>query len=91
MCVTASARFAEGCRTYTQRLECYVARLARTIRLLEVARHAPMPDSHVGLGRDIIKDILTPHPRARFGRIGLGKLKGIAIGRGHRYLSVLVD
>lgn len=84
-------RVAEVRRTYTKRLECYVVSLARTMSLVEGASHACMPDSHVGLGRDIIKDILTRHPRARFGRRGLGQLKRIGIGRGHRYLSVLVD
>jgi transposase len=81
--------FAHVRRRYTKRLEKYVLRLLRTATIKDVA-------AIVGLSWDVVKDIqkrwLTRHYR-------LPRLKGvrhiaideISIGKGHRYLTVVLD
>jgi len=51
---------------------------------------------HLDISRDIIKDIQKRYLMQRFSRPKLGKLKKIAIdeisiGKGHRYLTVVLD
>ena len=81
--------FANGHKRYTKRLERYVLRLLRAATIKDVA-------AIVGLGRDVIKDI---QKRVLLKRFRLPRLKGvrriaideISIGRGHRYLTVVLD
>jgi transposase len=81
--------FAEGRRTYTKAFERYALDLARHMTILDVARH-------LGVSWDVIKDIQKRDLERRFARPKLGGLKRIAIdeiavGKGHRYLTVVLD
>ena len=81
--------FAEARRTYTKAFERYALDLARHMTILDVARH-------LGVGWDVIKDIQRRDLERRFARPKLGGLKRIAIdeiavGKGHRYLTVVLD
>ena len=81
--------FADGRRTYTKAFERYVLELSRHMTISDVARH-------LGVGWDMIKDIQKRYLKKRFSRPKLNKLKQIAIdeisiGRGHRYLTVVLD
>jgi len=76
-------------RRYTKRLEKYVLFLLRSATIKDVA-------AIVGLGWDVVKDI---QKRWLTRRYRLPRLKGvrriaideIAIGKGHRYLTVVLD
>lgn len=81
--------FADPRRTYTRSFERYALDLSRHMTILDTARH-------LGVSWDIIKDIQKRYLIRRFSRPKLGKLKKIAIdeisiGKGHRYLTVVLD
>ena len=84
-----SVRFADERRSYTKAFERYVLELSRHMSILDVARH-------VQVGWDIVKDIQKRSLGKRFKNIRLKHLRQIAIdeiaiGRGHRYLTVVLD
>lgn len=81
--------FADSRRTYTRAFERYV---------LELSRHTTIKAAadHLQLSWDTVKDIQLRSLRQRFGKPRLGKLKQIAIdeiavGKGHRYLTLVLD
>ena len=81
--------FPEPRRTYTKAFERYALELSRHMTILDVARH-------LGVSWDVIKDIQKRHLIKHYSRPKLKKLKLIAIdeisiGRGHRYLTVVLD
>lgn len=81
--------FADDRRTYTRSFERYVLELSKHMTISDVARH-------LGVGWDMIKDIQKRFLKKRFARPKLNKLKQIAIdeisiGKGHRYLTVVLD
>jgi transposase len=81
--------FADPRRTYTKAFERYVLDLSRSMTILDVARH-------LGVSWDIIKDIQKRDLSRRFARPKLKHLRQIAIdeiavGKGHRYLTVVLD
>lgn len=81
--------FADERRSYTKRLEQYVLFLLQSATIKDVA-------AIVGLGWDVVKDIQKRYLHKRF---RLPRLKGvrriaideISVGKGHRYLSVVLD
>lgn len=65
---------------------------------LDLLRHTTIKDvaEHLGVSWDTIKDIQKRYLKRRFGRVRLGRMRRIAIdeisiGRGHRYLTVVLD
>ncbi len=81
--------FADVRRTYSRAFERYALELSRHMTISDVARH-------LGVGWDMIKDIQKRYLLKRFSRPNLKKLKQIAIdeisiGKGHRYLTVVLD
>ena len=81
--------FSDPRRTYTKSFERYALDLSRHMTILDTAQH-------LGVSWDIIKDIQKRYLKQRFSRPKLGKLKQIAIdeisiGKGHRYLTVVLD
>ena len=81
--------FADPRRTYTRSFERYALDLSRHMTILDTAQH-------LGVSWDIIKDIQKRYLIRRFSRPKLGKLRQIAIdeisiGKGHRYLTVVLD
>jgi transposase len=81
--------FADPRRRYTKAFERYALGLCRLMTIRDVARH-------LGVSWDTIKDILKRDLQRRFKKPRLGKLKQIAIdeisvGRGHRYLTVVLN
>lgn len=81
--------FADERRTYTKSFERYALELSRYMTIRDVS-------VHLGIGWDVIKDIQKRHLRRKYGRPGLSKLKRIAVdeisvGRGQRYLTVVMD
>lgn len=81
--------FADPRRSYTRSFERYALQLSRLMTIQDVARH-------LQVGWDTIKDIQKRDLQHRFKRPRLGKLKQIAIdeiavGRGHRYLTVVLN
>ena len=81
--------FADYRRTYTKSFERYALDLLRHMTILDVARH-------LGVSWDLIKDIQKRHLKQRFSRPKLKHLRFIAIdeisiGRGQRYLTVVLD
>jgi transposase len=81
--------FADPRRTYTKAFERYALELTRRMTIRDVARH-------LGVGWDVVKDIQKRDLSRRYAR---PKLKGlrriaideIAVGKGHRYLTVVLD
>ncbi len=81
--------FAEPRRSYTRAFERYLLDLSRRMTLLDVARH-------LGVSWDVVKDIQKRDLSRRYAR---PKLKGlrriaideIAVGKGRRYLTVVLD
>jgi transposase len=81
--------FADPRRTYTKAFERYALELSRCMTILDVARH-------LGVSWDIVKDIQKRDLSRRYAK---PKLKGlrriaideIAVGKGHRYLTVVLD
>ena len=81
--------FADERRSYTRAFERYVLELSRRMSILDVARH-------LQVSWDIVKDIQKRALSRRFKSIALKHLRRIAIdeiaiGRGHRYLTVVLD
>ena len=81
--------FAEERRTYTRAFERYALDLSRAATIQDVAWH-------LGISWDVIKDIQKRSLTRRFGKPKLHKLSLIAmdeisIGRGQRYLTVVLD
>jgi transposase len=81
--------FADTRRTYTRAFKRYVLALCRHMTIQDVAKH-------LGVGWDLVKDILKRRLWQRFKRPKLGHLQRIAIdeisiGKGHRYLTVVLD
>jgi transposase len=82
-------RFAEGRRTYTRAFERYVIEMGRRMTILGLA-------VHLGVGWDLIKDILKRDLSRRFARPKLKHLRRIAIdefavAKGHRYMTTVLD
>lgn len=85
----AKLGFADPRRTYTHAFECYTRELCRHMSILDVARH-------LQVGWDIVKDIQKRHLQRKYARPRLKHLRRIAIdeisiGKGHRYLTVVLD
>jgi len=81
--------FAEVRRTYTKSFERFALELSKHMTIKDVAHH-------LGVSWDIIKDIQKRYLSRRYSRPKLKKLRRIAIdeiaiGRGHRYLTVVLD
>jgi transposase len=81
--------FADDRRSYTRAFERYVLELSQRMTIRDVAEHL-----HVGW--DLVKDIQHRYLSRKFRRIKLQHLRRIAIdeiaiGRGHRYLTVVLD
>ena len=81
--------FADERRSYTRAFERYVLELSKRMTIRDVARH-------LQVGWDVVKDIQQRSLRRRFRRLPLKHLRQIAIdeisiGRGHRYLTVVLD
>jgi transposase len=81
--------FAEPQVSYTRSFERYALELSSHMTIQAVARH-------LGVSWDVIKDIQKRYLHRRFARIPLQDLRQIAIdeisiGRGQRYLTVVLD
>jgi transposase len=81
--------FASRRRSYTRAFARYALGMSRHMTIQDVARH-------LGVSWDLIKEIQKQHLLRRFARPKLHKLKQIAIdeisiGKGHRYLTVVLD
>ncbi len=81
--------FADERRSYTRAFERYVLELSRWMTIRDVA-------AHLGVGWDLVKDIQKRYLEHKFRRIKLKHLRQIAIdeiavGRGQRYLTVVLD
>jgi transposase len=85
----AEVAFAEERRGYTHAFERYVLDLSQRMTIKDVARH-------LGVGWDTVKEIQKRRLQRRFKKPKLKHLKHLAIdeisiGRGHRYLTVVLD
>jgi transposase len=81
--------FAEARRSYTKAFERYALELSRCMTILDVARH-------LGVSWDVVKDIQKRDLSRRYSKPKLKHLRRIAIdeiavGKGHRYLTVVLD
>lgn len=81
--------FADERRTYTHAFERYVLELSHHMTIRDVAEH-------LQVGWDLVKGIQKRSLSRRFRRVKLKHLRRIAIdeisiGRGHRYLTVVLD
>lgn len=81
--------FANERRTYTHAFERYVLELSQHMTIRDVAEH-------LQVGWDLVKGIQKRSLSRRFRRVELKHLRRIAIdeisiGRGHRYLTVVLD
>ncbi len=81
--------FAEPRKQYTRAFERYALELSRRMTIQDVARH-------LQVSWDTIKDIQAHSLQKRFGKPKLHKLKEIAIdeiaiGRGHQYVTVVLN
>jgi transposase len=81
--------FADPRRHYTHAFERYALELSRHMTIQDVAEH-------LQVGWDTSKDIQQRHLQQRFGKPKLKNLKEIAIdeiaiGKGHRYLTVVLN
>ena len=81
--------FADVRRSYTKAFERYVLELSRHMTIQDVAEH-------LQVGWDLVKDIQKRYLSQKFRRIKLKHLcymaiDEICIGRGHRYLTVVLD
>jgi transposase len=81
--------FADPRRSYTRAFERYALELSRMMTIQDVAEH-------LQVSWDTIKDIQKRYLWKRFRKPRLGKLKQIAIdeiaiGKGHRYLTVVLN
>jgi transposase len=85
----AKIGFADPKKHYTRSFARYALDLSRLMTIQDVARH-------LQIGWDTIKDIQASYLKRKFGNPKLSKLKQIAIdeiavGKGHRYLTVVLD
>ena len=85
----AEVAFADPRRSYTKAFARYALELARHMTIQDVARH-------LNVGWDLVKDIQKQDLQRRFSAPPLKQLRQIAIdeiciGRGHRYLTVVLD
>jgi len=85
----ATIGFAEPRRTYTKSFERYVLELSQSMTILDVAEH-------LDVSWDVVKDIQKRNLNKHFAKPKLKHLKRlaideIAIGKGHRYLTVVLD
>ena len=81
--------FADPRRSYTKAFERYALELSRCMTILDVARH-------LGVSWDVVKDIQKRDLSRRYARPKLKHLRRIAIdeiavAKGHRYLTVVLD
>ena len=81
--------FADPRRSYTRSFQRYALELGRRMTIRDVA-------VHLGVGWDLIKDMQKRDLSRRFARPKLKHLRHIAIdeisiGRGHRYLTLVLD
>ena len=81
--------FAEPRRSYTRAFERYVLTLLRFATIRDIA-------FHLNVGWDLVKEIQKRNLGKRFGRTKLKHLKHLAIdeiciGKGHRYLTIVLD
>jgi transposase len=81
--------FADSRRSYTRSFERYALDLSRLMTIQDVAHH-------LGVGWDLIKDIQKRDLQRRYRKPRLSKLKQIAIdeisiGKGHRYVTVVLN
>lgn len=81
--------FADARKSYTRAFERYALELSRHMTVKDVA-------AHLQVSWDTIKAIQAASLKRRFGRPRLAKLKQIAIdeiavGKGHHYLTVVLD
>jgi len=81
--------FADPRRSYTHAFERYALELSRDMTIQDVAEH-------LGVSWDLIKDLQKRHLQRHFSRPKLGHLRKIAIdeiavAKGHRYLTVVLD
>lgn len=81
--------FDEPRLSYTKAFARYALELSRLMTIKDVAQH-------LGVSWDIIKDIQKQDLRHRFRRLKFKQLRQIAIdeiciGRGHRYLTIVLD
>src|SRR5713226_3422573 len=81
--------FADPKKHYTRSLARYALDLSRYMTIKGVA-------DHLVVGWDTIKEIQAKHLQRRFGRPKLHKLKQLAIdeiniGKGHRYLTIVLN
>jgi transposase len=81
--------FADPRRTYTRAFERYALELSRRMTIRDVARH-------LNVSWDVIKDIQKRDLSRRYARVKLKHLRRIAIdeiavGKGHRYLTIVMD
>jgi transposase len=85
----AKVAFAEERRGYTHAFERYALDLSRHMTIKDVA-------DHLGVGWDTVKEMQKRRLQRRFKKPKLKHLKHLAIdeisiGRGHRYLTVVLD
>jgi transposase len=85
----AKVGFADPKKRYTRAFERYALELSQHMTIQDVARH-------LQVSWDTIKDIQAGALRRRFGKPKLHKLKQIAIdeiaiGKGHRYVTVVLN
>jgi transposase len=81
--------FADARRSYTKAFERHALDLSRHMTIRDVARH-------LRVSWDVVKDIQKRYLGRKFGRVKLKHLRQIAIdeiaiGRGQRYLTVVLD
>ena len=81
--------FADPRKSYTRAFERYVLELSQFMTIQDVAQH-------LGVSWDTVKDIQARSLQRRFGKPKLHKLKQIAIdeiaiGKGHRYFTVVLN
>lgn len=81
--------FADPRRSYTKSFERYVLELSRSMTIRDVAQH-------LDVGWDLVKDIQKRDLSRRYAKPKLKHLRAIAIdeiavARGHRYLTVVMD
>src|SRR5271157_3674630 len=81
--------FAESRRSYTKAFERYALELSKRMTIRDVA-------AHLGVSWDVIKEIQKRDLSRRFAKPKLKHLRAIAIdeiavGKGHRYLTVVMD